>query len=258
MRCSRPSRTSSSWTATPARTWRRSVRRGRSLRFIASWTSPSTRTSSTRTSIPRRRNLNAVACRCSQISGTLRARLPRWVARPSDRRKRACSAEWPPNGAGGPSDAPRESRSTLPTWCAVRYRWSGTSSPGTGTSKCARFRWLPAGTAMDVEQMLERVDENTIMVVPTFGVTYTGSYEPVLELSDALDQLQAGEGVGRRHPRRRSERSLSRSVLRTRHQVGFPGAQGQVDLHVGAQVRIGPARGGLGSVAGRFTSCLTT
>ncbi len=43
--------------------------------------------------------------------------------------------------------------------------------------------------------MLERVDENTIMVVPTFGVTYTGSYEPVLELSQALDTLQQDTGL---------------------------------------------------------------
>ena len=43
--------------------------------------------------------------------------------------------------------------------------------------------------------MLERVDENTIMVVPTFGVTYTGSYEPVLELSQALDKLQEDTGL---------------------------------------------------------------
>jgi glutamate decarboxylase len=48
---------------------------------------------------------------------------------------------------------------------------------------------------MDVEQMLERVDENTIVVVPTFGVTYTGSYEPVLELADALDELQRNTGL---------------------------------------------------------------
>ena len=33
------------------------------------------------------------------------------------------------------------------------------------------------------------------MVVPTFGVTYTGSYEPVKPLSDALDQLQADTGL---------------------------------------------------------------
>jgi glutamate decarboxylase len=53
----------------------------------------------------------------------------------------------------------------------------------------------PGRYAMDVEQMLERVDENTIMVVPTFGVTYTGSYEPVLELSEALDKLAEEKGI---------------------------------------------------------------
>jgi glutamate decarboxylase len=53
----------------------------------------------------------------------------------------------------------------------------------------------PGRYCMDVEQMLERVDENTIMVVPTFGVTYTGSYEPVYELSQALDTLQEATGL---------------------------------------------------------------
>jgi len=53
----------------------------------------------------------------------------------------------------------------------------------------------PGRYCMDVEQMLAQVDENTIMVVPTFGVTYTGSYEPVLELSRALDQLAADTGL---------------------------------------------------------------
>ncbi len=53
----------------------------------------------------------------------------------------------------------------------------------------------PGRYCMDVEQMLAQVDENTIMVVPTFGVTYTGSYEPVLELSQALDTLAAETGL---------------------------------------------------------------
>ncbi len=53
----------------------------------------------------------------------------------------------------------------------------------------------PGKYCMDVEQMLAQVDENTIMVVPTFGVTYTGSYEPVLELSQALDKLAADTGL---------------------------------------------------------------
>ncbi|HEX3841059.1 MAG TPA: glutamate decarboxylase [Acidimicrobiales bacterium] len=53
----------------------------------------------------------------------------------------------------------------------------------------------PGRYAMDVEQMLARVDENTILVMPTFGVTYTGMYEPVFELSEALDRLEATTGL---------------------------------------------------------------
>src|SRR5580765_6426951 len=49
--------------------------------------------------------------------------------------------------------------------------------------------------AMDADDMLARVDENTIMVVPTFGVTYTGAYELVKPLADALDRLQAETGL---------------------------------------------------------------
>jgi len=49
--------------------------------------------------------------------------------------------------------------------------------------------------AMDAASMLERVDENTIAVVPTFGLTYTGAYEPVAELSRALDKLHADTGL---------------------------------------------------------------
>src|SRR6476661_6594924 len=49
--------------------------------------------------------------------------------------------------------------------------------------------------AMDVDDMLARVDENTIMVVPTFGVTYTGAYELVRPLADALDTLQNETGL---------------------------------------------------------------
>jgi glutamate decarboxylase len=53
----------------------------------------------------------------------------------------------------------------------------------------------PGKYCMDVDQMLAQVDENTIMVVPTFGVTYTGSYEPVAELAAALDTLEADTGL---------------------------------------------------------------
>ncbi|OXR47937.1 glutamate decarboxylase [Pusillimonas sp. T2] len=43
---------------------------------------------------------------------------------------------------------------------------------------------------MSAEEVLKRVDENTIGVVLTLGVTFTCEYEPVKAVHDALDKLQ--------------------------------------------------------------------
>ncbi|WP_291978576.1 MULTISPECIES: glutamate decarboxylase [unclassified Chelatococcus] len=48
---------------------------------------------------------------------------------------------------------------------------------------------------MNTEEVLKRVDENTIGVVPTMGVTFTCQFEPVKAVSDALDKLQADTGL---------------------------------------------------------------
>ena len=48
---------------------------------------------------------------------------------------------------------------------------------------------------MTPEEVLKRCDENTIGVVPTLGVTFTGEYEPVEAVSRALDQLQKDTGL---------------------------------------------------------------
>ena len=45
------------------------------------------------------------------------------------------------------------------------------------------------------EQVLSCCDENTIGVVPTLGVTFTCQFEPVLEIAQALDQLEADKGI---------------------------------------------------------------
>jgi len=45
------------------------------------------------------------------------------------------------------------------------------------------------------EAALELCDRNTIGVVPTLGVTFTGQYEPVQLLAEALDRLQAATGL---------------------------------------------------------------
>src|SRR5712691_2855649 len=49
--------------------------------------------------------------------------------------------------------------------------------------------------AMDPTSMLDRVDENTIMVVFFMGAASTGAYEPVEAMSKALDKLQADTGL---------------------------------------------------------------
>ncbi len=48
---------------------------------------------------------------------------------------------------------------------------------------------------MTPEEVLKRCDENTIGVVPTLGVTFTGQFEPVKGVSDALDQYQQETGI---------------------------------------------------------------
>ncbi|MEM7022444.1 MAG: glutamate decarboxylase [Pseudomonadota bacterium] len=48
---------------------------------------------------------------------------------------------------------------------------------------------------MDAARMLEAVDENTICVVPTFGVTYHGQYEQVAQIAEALDELEVRTGL---------------------------------------------------------------
>ncbi|HEY5585011.1 MAG TPA: glutamate decarboxylase [Ruminiclostridium sp.] len=48
---------------------------------------------------------------------------------------------------------------------------------------------------MTPEEVLRRVDENTIGVIPTLGVTFTGQYEPIKDVSDALDRLQREKGL---------------------------------------------------------------
>lgn len=47
---------------------------------------------------------------------------------------------------------------------------------------------------MSPEEVIKLCDENTIGVVPTLGVTFTGQYEPVEAVAKALDQLEAEKG----------------------------------------------------------------
>jgi glutamate decarboxylase len=48
---------------------------------------------------------------------------------------------------------------------------------------------------MTPEEVIERCDENTIGVVPTLGVTFTGQFEPVQAVAEALDRYQRETGL---------------------------------------------------------------
>jgi glutamate decarboxylase len=48
---------------------------------------------------------------------------------------------------------------------------------------------------MTPEEVIKRCDENTIGVVPTLGVTFTGQFEPVQAVSAALDEYQKDTGL---------------------------------------------------------------
>ncbi|OCZ66885.1 glutamate decarboxylase [Achromobacter xylosoxidans] len=47
---------------------------------------------------------------------------------------------------------------------------------------------------MTPDEVVKRVDENTIGVVPTLGVTFTCNYEPVKDVSAALDRVEKEKG----------------------------------------------------------------
>ena len=53
----------------------------------------------------------------------------------------------------------------------------------------------PGRLGMTPEQVALRVDENTIGVVATLGVTFTGLYDPVAALSACLDAIQIERGL---------------------------------------------------------------
>ncbi|MFC1835836.1 glutamate decarboxylase [Thermodesulfobacteriota bacterium] len=58
-------------------------------------------------------------------------------------------------------------------------------------------RFVPMETgrySMNAEEAIKRCDENTIGVVGIMGVTFTGEYEPIKEMNDALDEFNAKTG----------------------------------------------------------------
>jgi Pyridoxal-dependent decarboxylase conserved domain len=71
----------------------------------------------------------------------------------------------------------------------------GRSSPTTGTSKCASCRWEATASISRRRKRSSSAKKNTIRVVAILGSTFDGSYEPIEEISDALDAFQSETGI---------------------------------------------------------------
>ncbi len=102
---------------------------------------------------------------------------------------------------------------------------------------------------MTPEEAVRRVDENTIGVVPTLGVTFTCQYEPVEAVSKALDHAPSGDRPGHPDARRRRQRGIPGTVLRPRPGLGLPASTCQVDQRLGTQVWAVPAGRGVDNLA---------
>ena len=87
------------------------------------------------------------------------------------------------------------------------------------------------------EEVVKRCDENTIGVVVTLGVTFTLQFEPVREISDALDKLQAETGPRYSDSRGRRERGIPRALSAAGLAMGFSVVAREIDQRFRAQVR---------------------
>lgn len=52
-----------------------------------------------------------------------------------------------------------------------------------------------SGHLIDVSKIKENVDENTIGIFVILGSTFTGAFEPVLEINDLLDEIEKESGI---------------------------------------------------------------
>ena len=87
------------------------------------------------------------------------------------------------------------------------------------------------------DDALARCDENTIGVIAILGTTYTGEFEPIEEIHDALVAYNEEHGLRHRAAHRRGQWRLRRPVPAPRPEVGLPAPPGEVDQRVRPQVR---------------------
>ncbi len=92
------------------------------------------------------------------------------------------------------------------------------------------------------------MDENTIGVVPTLGVTYTGIYEDVAGIAAALDDLQERTGLDVDIHVDGASGGFIAPFCAPDLVWDFRAPPREVDQRVGPQVRPGPAGSGLGAL----------
>jgi glutamate decarboxylase len=117
-----------------------------------------------------------------------------------------------PDGTRGTSTT-GSSEAAMLGGLAAKFRWRKRGGTGVPNFVCGPVQvcWEKFARYFDVEirqvplrgdrltlhpdDIAEHCDENTIMVVPTFGQTFTGLFEDVAGISQALDELQERTGL---------------------------------------------------------------
>ncbi|VEI02319.1 Glutamate decarboxylase [Acidipropionibacterium jensenii] len=102
---------------------------------------------------------------------------------------------------------------------------------------------------LDGHRLDEYIDDHTIGVVAIMGVTYTGMYEPVAEISAALDAIQESTGLDVRIHVDGASGAMIAPLPPAGSGVGLPGGPGGVDQHLRPQVRAGLPGPGMGGLA---------
>ncbi len=87
------------------------------------------------------------------------------------------------------------------------------------------------------EEAVERIDENTIGVVAILGTTYTGEFEPIEAIHDAVVASNAETGFDVPVHIDAASGGFVAPFLHPEGQVGLPPAHGEVDQRLRPQVR---------------------